>query len=167
MAAEVQIHTANKDHVGLIHRLVEFYRFKLEGTKASGFLLPVEVGDIQALVSCDNFFVAELDGEFVGCVSLVEYDGIAELRSLAVEERYQRRGIASKLIERCQKAANDKGYEALYTLTQTHSKGPFENRGFVTTRVPVPKLEKYCTSCPLYRNGCVEVPLVASLHPQL
>lgn len=162
-ASQLQILTATLEHVRPIHRLVESYRFRLEGLDAAGFLLPVEIEEIQALVEDGVFFVAELDGEFAGCVSLVEYDGIAELRSLAVEERFQRRGIATKLIERCKKAALDRGYESLYTLTQDHSMRPFEISDFSLTNVPVPKLEKYCTACPLFRNGCVEKPLVAPL----
>ena len=154
---------ANTEHVGPIARLIEIYRFRSSEGRAEGFLLPVKEDEVRALVSEGRFFVAEAEGEFAGCVSLMEYDGIAELRSLAVEERFQRRGIASKLINRCQEEARARGYDTLHTLTQTYAAGAFEGVGFARATVPVPKLEKDCAICPLHHNGCVEIPMTVQL----
>ena len=159
----VRISNATPDHVGPITRLIELYRFRsLEGG-AEGFLLPVREEEVRQLVVEGRFFVAEVEGEFAGCVSLMEYDGIAELRSLAVEEQFQRRGIASKLIKRCEEEARAKGYDTLHTLTQTYAAGAFEGVGFAKATVPIPKLEKDCAICPLHNNGCVEIPMTVQL----
>ena len=159
----VRISKAGPEHVAPISRLIELYRFRHSGEEAEGFLLPVSEGQVRGLVAEGRFFIADIEGEFAGCASLIEYDGIAEFRSLAVEERFQRRGIASKLIKRCQEAAGEKGYDTLHTLTQTYAAGAFEGMGFARATVPIPKLEKDCVYCPLYNNGCVEVPMTAQL----
>ena len=159
----VQILDARPEHVGSITRLIELYRFRSSGGRAEGFLLPIEEEEVRELVAEGRFLVAEVEEEFAGCVSLMEYDGIAELRSLAVEERFQRRGIASKLIKRCQEEARAKGYEDLHTLTQTYAAGAFEGVGFARATVPIPKLEKDCAICPLHNNGCIEIPMTVQL----
>ncbi len=159
----VRISKAGPEHVAPISRLIELYRFRHSGEAAEGFLLPVGEDEVRSLVSEGRFFIAATEGEFAGCASLMEYDGIAELRSLAVEERFQRRGIASKLIKRCQEAAREKGYDTLHTLTQTYATGAFEGMGFARATVPIPKLEKDCAYCPLHNNGCVEVPMTVQL----
>ena len=159
----IRISKASVNHVGPITCLIELYRFRsLEG-QAEGFLLPVQEEEVRQLVAEDRFFVAEVEGEFAGCVSLMEYDGIAELRSLAVEERFQRRGIASRLIKVCQDEARAKGYDTLHTLTQTYASGAFEGVGFARATVPIPKLAKDCAVCPLHNNGCVEIPMTVKL----
>ena len=159
----VRISKATPDHVGPITRLIELYRFRSSEGRAEGFLLPVREGEVRQLVGEGRFFVAEVEGEFAGCVSIMEYDGIAELRSLVVEERFQRRGIASRLIKRCQEEARARGYETLHTLTQTYAAGAFEGVGFARATVPIPKLEKDCAICPLHNNGCVEIPMTVRL----
>lgn len=159
----LRISKARLDHVGAITRLIELYRFRSSEGGAEGFLLPVEEEEVRQLVDEGRFFVAEVEGEFAGCVSLMEYDGIAELRSLAVEERFQRRGIASKLIKRCEEEARTRAYDTLHTLTQTYAASAFEGVGFARATVPIPKLEKDCAVCPLHNNGCVEIPMTVQL----
>ena len=108
--------------------------------------------DVRGLVAEGRFFIADIEGEFAGCASLIEYDGIAELRSLAVEEQFQRRGIASKLIRRCQEAAGEKGYDTLHTLTQTYAAGAFEGMGFARATVPIPQAGKGLRVLPLVQQ---------------
>ena len=46
-----------------------------------------------------NFRVGELDGEFACCLSLRDFgDGLYEVRSLAVREKFNNRGIGSRLV---------------------------------------------------------------------
>lgn len=76
-----------------------------------------------------DFFVAESGGEIIACCALQVYSKrMAEIRSLVVEERYWRQGIATKLIKECLKKAKKlKIYEV---LSVTGSVLLFENQGF-------------------------------------
>lgn len=163
MEKAFRIARAGPNHVGPISRLIDLYRFSSSKGQAEGFLLPVKEEEVRQLVTEGRFFVAEVRGEFAGCASIMEYDGIVELRSLAVEERFQRRGIASKLIKRCQEEARARGYDTLHTLTQIYAAGAFEGAGFERATVPISKLEKDCAICPLHNNGCVEIPMTVQL----
>ncbi len=76
-----------------------------------------------------DFFVAEKDGEIIACCALEVYSKrMAEIRSLVVDQRYWRQGIASKLIKECLKKA--KKFKVYEVLGVTGSVLLFENQGF-------------------------------------
>lgn len=56
-----------------------------------------------------SFYVAEVDGEVIGCCALDVYSKrLAEIRSLAVTREFQGQGIARALVEVCMKEARKK-----------------------------------------------------------
>ena len=72
-----------------------------------GFLLSRSKPEIKRLI--DNFFIYKIDGRIVGCAGIDAYTSkIAELRSLYVTRENRKQGIASKLIKRCLKEAQQK-----------------------------------------------------------
>ena len=83
------------------------------------------------LPKAGSFFVAVEDGKIVGCCALEIYSKrLAEIRSLAVTEKYHEQGIATKLIEKCMaEARKKKVYEV---LAISGSISFFENYGFQT-----------------------------------
>lgn len=103
-----------------IQRLVNFYANR-------GLMLPRSQGDI-----CENirdFFVYEIDGEIVGCCALnVTWLDLAEIRSLAVKEGFEGRGIGTELIESCMKDASELGIRKIFVLT--YQPEFFEKLGF-------------------------------------
>ena len=77
------------------------------------------------------FFVAVTDEKIVGCCALEVYSKrLAEIRSLAVTEKFQAKGIATALIEACMKSAKEK--KVYEVLTITGATGLFEKHGFGT-----------------------------------
>ncbi len=77
----------------------------------------------------DQFRVAELDGEVCGIAALRNYgDGLAELRSLAVQEPAQGRGLGDMLVRAIVRDARDAKIGALYVLTA--NPGYFALHGF-------------------------------------
>lgn len=65
-----------------------------------GKLLPRTLDELEELQS--SFFVAELDGELLGCAALEVYNRkLAEIRSLAVSRRAQGHGVGRKLVQAC------------------------------------------------------------------
>jgi argininosuccinate synthase len=76
-----------------------------------------------------GFRVAELDGVVCGIAALRSYgDGIAELRSLAVAEPAQGRGLGDMLVRAIVRDAREAGIGALYVLTA--NPGYFALHGF-------------------------------------
>jgi N-acetylglutamate synthase-like GNAT family acetyltransferase len=85
----------------------------------------------------DEFFVAEEKGALVGCCALEIYSQrLAEVRSLAVKQECQGRGIATALVEACLAEAKEKGIHEVLTITGAN--GFFEKHGFAAF-----KNEKY------------------------
>ncbi len=65
-----------------------------------------------------SFFVAEEKGRIVGCCALDIYSKkIAEVRSLAVLNEYRHKGIATELVSRCLKRAEQKGIQEVLAIT--------------------------------------------------
>jgi amino-acid N-acetyltransferase len=80
-----------------------------------------------------SFIVAEQAGELAGCCALQIYSKrMAEVRSLAVHPEFQDRGIASKLVKRCVRRAQDRGIKELFAVTSQSSF--FGRLGFSTFR---------------------------------
>jgi len=66
----------------------------------------------------ESFWVAEEDGQIVGCCCLEIYSPkIAELRSLAVRDGYRRRGIGARLTAAAVDEANRRGIPQVLVVT--------------------------------------------------
>ena len=79
-------------------------------------LVPRERDELRQLI--DSFWVAEEDGDIVGCCCLEVYSPkIAELRSLAVRESHRRRGIGAQLTAAAVEEANRRGIPQVLVVT--------------------------------------------------
>ncbi|MBZ0287961.1 MAG: GNAT family N-acetyltransferase [Anaerolineae bacterium] len=77
----------------------------------------------------DEFFVAELHGEIVGCAALEIYSPkLAEIRSLAVSPRVQGMGVGRHLVDACVARARDR--HILEVMAITSSEAFFKACGF-------------------------------------
>jgi amino-acid N-acetyltransferase len=102
-------------------------------------------------------------GEVIGCCSLhIIWENLAEIRSLAVLDTYQGKGIGRQLVEACIAEAKDLGIHQLFTLT--YETGFFEHLGFhiVDKNVFPQKIWVDCLQCPKFPD-CDEVALVLDL----
>ena len=91
------------------------------------------------LPKTNEFFVADDKGAIVGCCALEIYSKkIAEIRSLAVSDQYQGKGIATKLVNKCVARAKSRGVSQVLAIT--HNLRFFEKFGFGTFNQ-----EKYAT----------------------
>lgn len=67
-----------------------------------------------------NFFIAEFDGEIVGCAALEIYSKkLGEIRSLAVSDRVQGMGIGKRLVEACIERAKEKNVFEVMAITSS------------------------------------------------
>ena len=110
-----------------------------------------------------DFFVAEDDGEFLGCCALAILTAdLAEVRSLAVRPEASGRGVGKALVESCIAEARRLGLRRVFALTLVPEF--FERCGFTLTslgRLP----EKSASECPVCpkRFACDEQAMLLHL----
>jgi amino-acid N-acetyltransferase len=78
----------------------------------------------------DNFYAAILNGEVAGVIGLEIYSEIALLRSFAVKNNFQNRGIGKKLLNKIFEISKGLKIEYLYLLTTT-AQGYFSKYDFL------------------------------------
>ncbi|MFO8006376.1 MAG: N-acetyltransferase [Candidatus Brocadiia bacterium] len=124
-------------------------------------MLPRSLNDMYE--NLRDFLVWREDGRVVGCVALhVSWQGLGEIRSLAVAEGEQHRGIGTALVEACLAEARELGMDDVFVLT--YLPGFFERFGFR----PYPKdslphkIWTDCLNCPKFPD-CDEVALMLEL----
>lgn len=107
--------------------------------------------------------VDEECGKVSGCCSLhIIWDDLAEIRSLAVSESHQGKGLGRRLVESCVTEGRDLGIARLFTLT--YETAFFEHVGFriVDKNVFPQKIWADCLHCPKFPE-CDEIALVMDL----
>ncbi len=120
-------------------------------------MLPLSIGDITERLR--DFHLAEDDGAVVGCVALhVVWEGLVEVRSLAVERGRQKRGLGAKLVEAALAECAALGATEVFTLTYIPEF--FERFGFRRVeRSTLPhKVWQDCTKCTKFPD-CGEIAL--------
>jgi GNAT superfamily N-acetyltransferase len=81
-----------------------------------------DLADIAAnyLQSGGNFWVVETEGQVVGMVALQRKDAATcELRRMAVDARYRRKGLGRRLLETAEAFARQQGYAGIVLTTIT------------------------------------------------
>jgi len=98
-----------------------------------------------------DYVVALSDGRVVGCGALhFCWERLAEVRALAIDEAYARRGIGRSLVYELEKEGRALGVTLFFTLT--YQDVFFEKCGYtLTSKDGLPqKVWKECVYCPLY-----------------
>jgi len=106
----------------------------IEPLEKRGILVPRPRAMIEREI--DRFFLAEHDGQVIGCAALYPFPeaGKAELACLAVDPDYRREGYGERLMHAVEKAAKAQGIDTLFVLT-TRTAQWFTERGFVPASV--------------------------------
>jgi amino-acid N-acetyltransferase len=93
----------------------------------SGQMLPRTLNELYEHLR--DFHVYEDNGSIVGAAALhVSWEGLAEIRSLAVRQDRVRRGMGAELVRRCLAEAAELRVERVFVLT--YRAGFFRNLGF-------------------------------------
>ena len=110
-----------------------------------------------------NFFVAEYSGEVIGCCAIAFYTSkLAEIRSLAVFNRYKMKGIGRLLVEKAESVLGEEGVSDVFVLTL--SSEFFRRLGYreIQKEYFPQKIWRDCTHCPKLM-ACDEIAMVKTL----
>jgi amino-acid N-acetyltransferase len=113
-----------------------------------------------------DFYVienSEAEGRIAGvCGLAISWEDLGEIRSLAVADESQKRGLGSTLVEACLSEAGELGLSRVFVLTLI--KGFFARFGFrVVQRASLPhKIWADCIKCPKFPD-CDEIAMMLEL----
>jgi amino-acid N-acetyltransferase len=118
-----------------------------------GHLLPRELSELRRHAS--RFLVAEIAGntDLVACAELAPLsDRVAEVRSMVVNSKVRRVGLASRMVAEIRQKAASMGFETLCAFT--HDARFFVRQNFsIVPHVWLPeKIAKDCHGCALFRQ---------------
>ncbi len=111
------------------------------------------------------FSVAEANGKIVGCCALqVIWADLAEIKSLAVADGYQNKGVGKALIEKATEQTKNLGVKKVFALTLEPAF--FEKYGFtiVNTETLPMKVWSDCAKC-TKQDNCDEIAVELVLNP--
>ena len=147
----MNIRKAKITDIRAIHELLGYFSKK-------DLLLPRSLSALYN--SLRDFTVAEEEGNVVGCCALHPcWEDLGEIKSLAVSEEYQQKGIGEQLVQFCLDEAPQLGIKRIFVLTYIPKF--FEKFGF--RKIPKDELPhkvwKECLACPKFPN-CGEIALI-------
>ncbi|MFT5731547.1 MAG: amino-acid N-acetyltransferase [Planctomycetota bacterium] len=133
----------------------------VNGLAAQGVMLPRSPASI--VEKLRDFVVTFVDGEFAGCGALaVIWTDIAEIRSIAVDPKFQKLGLGKMIALRLIEDAKELGIARVMAFT--YVLGFFEKLGFeVVPHDSLPhKVFTDCLNCPKFHK-CDEIAVVKVL----
>ena len=151
----VRIRKAHMRDVRAMHKLLTHFADKRE-------LLPRSISEVYE--NLQQFYIAEDRGRVVGTGALyVTWDNLAEVKGLAVDERYQGQGVGKRLLEACLATARELEIRRVFTLTLRS--GFFEHFGFKHVgKESLPhKVWTECVRCVYFPDRCIEYAMVRDL----
>jgi len=153
-APRPRFRSARREDAATIHRLLKGYSDK-------GNLLPRTVEDIE--INLVDFRVAEIEDQVAACAALELFpNSLGEVRSLAVDERFGRLGLGTKVVSLLIDDAKARGLSRLMALT--YVPGFFHKLGFQTVpKAMLPeKVWGICVKCYKFYN-CDEIAVLRYL----
>ena len=146
-----QVEKARISDANQMHKLINYFADKSE-------MLPRPLSEIYENIR--DYFVVRQSGQVIACAALhVSWEDLAEVKSLAVTEEYQRQGIGERLVAACLEEAGELGISTVFCLT--YSPEFFGKCGFAQVdKSELPhKVWGECYLCPKFPN-CDELALV-------
>jgi len=154
MTADINVDRARVADANSMHRLISHFADK-------GEVLPRALSEIYDGIR--DYFVVRKGGRVIACAALqVTWADLAEIRSLAVDEKEQNQNIGSLLIQACLNDAKELGIPRVFCLVRKPVF--FEKHGFqLIDKKELPqKVWAECYRCPKFPD-CDEVALICHL----
>jgi len=154
MKADMKVDRAKVSDAISMHQMISHFADK-------GEILPRALSEIYEDIR--DYFVVRERGRVIACAALhVTWVDLAEIRSLAVDEKEQNQQIGSLLIQACLEEAKELGMPRVFCLVRKPAF--FEKHGFkLIDKMELPqKVWVECYRCPKFPN-CDEVALIRQL----
>lgn len=126
-----------------------------------GKMLPLSFNQIYERIR--DFWVIEKNKQIIGCGALKPvWKDLAEIRSVAIKEKFQNKGYGKLLIEKIIEEAKEMGFKKIFVLT--YRPEYFEKFGFKKIqKAKLPhKIWIDCVNCPKFPK-CDEIALIKNL----
>ncbi len=140
-----------------IHCLINYYA-------VNNLMMPRSLNEIYENIRDFWVFTDENKKNILGCAALhiVGWDDLAEIKSLAVDNRHQRKGIGSKLIHALLEEAEELDVKNVFALS--YKPKFFKKFGFsIVAKSKLPhKVWAECCNCPKFPN-CGEIALIKKI----
>lgn len=154
-----KIQKAKVEDVPQIYKLVNKFAKK-------NLMLPRVLNEIYEKIL--EFFIIKQNKKVIGCAAIhitwtgKDQDVLAEIRSLAIEENYQKKGLGTALVNKIEEEAKKLGVKQIFALTFVPEF--FKKLGYkVIPRETLPhKVWTECINCPFFIE-CKEVPVIKKL----
>ncbi|MFH1282138.1 MAG: N-acetyltransferase [bacterium] len=124
-------------------------------------MLPRAFSELYENLQC--YFAAKIDSKVVGCCALqISWKDLAEIKSLAVDNKFQKKGIGRLLVRACLDEAKVLGAKKIFCLTYVSEY--FSKFGFrkISKHSLPHKVWGECVRCPHFPD-CNEIPMIKKL----
>ena len=153
----MRLRKAKNTDVAQIRRLINEMAARTDEDHQHGHMLPRSLTELYEHVR-DYTVLVDVDDQIMGCCALHSaWDGLAELKALAVDDAAQGNGWGRKLVQAALTEANDLGIDCVFTLTnkwEFFRKLEFEP---LDMRKLPQRVWSECTNCPKFMVACDEV----------
>ncbi|MEW6068183.1 MAG: N-acetyltransferase [Nitrospirota bacterium] len=150
----MKIRKARISDLKQVHKLINDFAKNSE-------MLPRALNELYETVR--DFVVCEDNGNICGvCALHIMWEDLAEIRSLAVEKKYQKMGIGKNLVRHCLKEAKTLGIKKVFALT--YQLEFFKTLGFeeIDKSTLPQKIWGDCLKCPKFPD-CDEHAVITNL----
>ncbi|MDD5022502.1 MAG: N-acetyltransferase [Endomicrobiaceae bacterium] len=133
----------------------------VKGHAQKGELLARPLSDLYEKIP--DFIVAEEKGEIISCGALhVSWEDLAEVRTLIVTKKYQKKGIGAKMVYELERRAHKLGVKKVFALSFRPKF--FKKIGYIEiNRDILPhKVWRDCIKCPMFPD-CGETALIKTI----
>ena len=153
----MQLRKAKNSDVQQIRALINEMAARVDEDYKHGHMLPRSLTELYEHIR-DYSVVVDGDDNVVGCCALHScWEGLAELKALAVDDALQGHGWGRRLTDAVLSEADELGIDCVFTLTNKHDF--FDKLGFKAIEMwKLPqRVWSECTNCPKFMVACDEV----------
>ena len=153
----MRLRKARNSDVSQIRALINEMAKRTDADHKNGHMLPRSLTELYEHIRDYTVVVDDNDGVRGCCALESQWEGLAELKALAVNDELQGQGWGRNLVESAIAECDNLGIACVYTLTNKMEF--FQKLEFVPIHMALlpQRVWSECVNCPKYDAGCDEV----------